>query len=329
MEILTKEGKRMMRKTKQEKGITLIALVITIIVLLILAGITIITLTGENGILKKSQTASEETNKQTATEIINLKITNAQIKSYAEEEKMPDLQYLANRLCEDGDMAYVKIKNKETASFILPPVQIDSEKDSILTKLKDYPYEFEIDGKLRLASIDGIKVADTSNKVEELENELKNMKDNFENLKNENNALKPNSISTDSLLMTSTCGKNAVNTVNLSSFTNTFTTTFDECFSYNNATGELICKKDGWYIFKLEILLDGIGNTWSQGNLTTEVNNLEIQKIRALLNDGCKRADSSDSLTLFLKNGDNIQFHSKIANASPNIHSATITLFKL
>lgn len=33
---------------KEEKGITLIALVITIIVLLILAGVTIATLTGEN-----------------------------------------------------------------------------------------------------------------------------------------------------------------------------------------------------------------------------------------------------------------------------------------
>ena len=42
---------------KNQKGITLIALVITIIVLLILAGITIAMLTGENGLLGKSQTA--------------------------------------------------------------------------------------------------------------------------------------------------------------------------------------------------------------------------------------------------------------------------------
>ena len=37
-----------------EKGITLIALIITIIVLLILAGITISLLTGENGLLTKA-----------------------------------------------------------------------------------------------------------------------------------------------------------------------------------------------------------------------------------------------------------------------------------
>ena len=40
---------------KQQKGITLIALVITIIVLLILAGVTIAMLSGENGILNRAQ----------------------------------------------------------------------------------------------------------------------------------------------------------------------------------------------------------------------------------------------------------------------------------
>lgn len=42
---------------KQERGITLIALVITIIVLLILAGVSIAMLTGENGLLNRSKSA--------------------------------------------------------------------------------------------------------------------------------------------------------------------------------------------------------------------------------------------------------------------------------
>ena len=46
---------------KLNKGITLIALVITIIVLLILAGVSITMLTGENGILKKAKEAQEKT----------------------------------------------------------------------------------------------------------------------------------------------------------------------------------------------------------------------------------------------------------------------------
>lgn len=43
---------------KNQKGITLIALVITIIVLLILAGVSIAMLTGDNGLLTKSQVAT-------------------------------------------------------------------------------------------------------------------------------------------------------------------------------------------------------------------------------------------------------------------------------
>ena len=45
------------------KGITLIALVITIIILLILAGATIATLTGDNGIISNARKAKEETDK--------------------------------------------------------------------------------------------------------------------------------------------------------------------------------------------------------------------------------------------------------------------------
>ena len=53
----------MKEKLKQNGGITLIALVITIIVLLILAGVSIAMLTGENGILSQAQRAKEETEK--------------------------------------------------------------------------------------------------------------------------------------------------------------------------------------------------------------------------------------------------------------------------
>ena len=48
---------------KKEKGITLIALVITIIVLLILASVSIAMLTGDNGILTQAKKAKEETEK--------------------------------------------------------------------------------------------------------------------------------------------------------------------------------------------------------------------------------------------------------------------------
>ena len=50
-----------------EKGITLVALVITIIVLLILAGVTILALSGDNGILNRASQS------KVSTEIANAK----------------------------------------------------------------------------------------------------------------------------------------------------------------------------------------------------------------------------------------------------------------
>ena len=56
-----------MNKIKSTKGITLISLVVTIIILLILAGISIATLTGDNGLLNKANDA------KIATEIASIK----------------------------------------------------------------------------------------------------------------------------------------------------------------------------------------------------------------------------------------------------------------
>ncbi len=64
---------------ESEKGITLIALVITIIVLLILAAVSIAMLTGENGILKKASTAKEKHQISEAKEKIELALQDLRI----------------------------------------------------------------------------------------------------------------------------------------------------------------------------------------------------------------------------------------------------------
>lgn len=64
---------------KNNKGITLIALVITIIILLILAGITIAMLTGDNGLLTKSNDAKITDLEASATEKINLAVAAANL----------------------------------------------------------------------------------------------------------------------------------------------------------------------------------------------------------------------------------------------------------
>lgn len=65
---------------KKDKGITLIALVITVIVLLILAGVTIASLTGENGILQKTEISKKENEKAKELELIRLATTSARVK---------------------------------------------------------------------------------------------------------------------------------------------------------------------------------------------------------------------------------------------------------
>ena len=51
-----------MQKIKTQKGITLVALIITIIVMLILVAVTLVITLGENGIIAKARTASNDLN---------------------------------------------------------------------------------------------------------------------------------------------------------------------------------------------------------------------------------------------------------------------------
>ena len=66
---------------KNTKGITLIALVITIIVLLILAGVSIAMLTGQNGILTQAQSAKITNENKSAEEKVKLAIMAARLQS--------------------------------------------------------------------------------------------------------------------------------------------------------------------------------------------------------------------------------------------------------
>ena len=69
---------------ENKKGITLIALIITVIVLLILAGVTIATLTGENGILNQANKAKVQTNEAEEKEAIALAYNGAKVETKGE-----------------------------------------------------------------------------------------------------------------------------------------------------------------------------------------------------------------------------------------------------
>ena len=69
--------KVIINQKETQKGITLIALVITIIVLLILAGVSIAMLTGQNGILTQANNAKNETELASAKEKVELAVIGA------------------------------------------------------------------------------------------------------------------------------------------------------------------------------------------------------------------------------------------------------------
>ena len=72
---------------KKEKGITMIALIITIIILLILAGISIAFLTGENGIIKKAELAKNRTDEAQVEENVALADYEDKINEYIDSSR--------------------------------------------------------------------------------------------------------------------------------------------------------------------------------------------------------------------------------------------------
>ena len=104
-----------MKRTKQN-GITLIALVITIIVLLILAGVTIATLTGDNGILTKAGDAKTSTEIGDENEKVELSAVGALAKDNGGEIKR---EYLNDELTSYIGTEGTDYTLSETAPFVV------------------------------------------------------------------------------------------------------------------------------------------------------------------------------------------------------------------
>ena len=115
-----------MNRNRQEKGITLIALVITVILLLILAGLTISSITNYN-IIEKTQEAKEKT----------------EIAGYSERLEMSKSTVAMGNM---GDVELDKLINQVYKDKIVPDgniTKLDEEKAKVVTEEK---YVFIITG---------------------------------------------------------------------------------------------------------------------------------------------------------------------------------------
>ena len=158
------------KKFNKNKGITLIALVVTIIVLLILAGVTIATLTGDNGILTqasdaKIKTEIAEVKERVQTDILGeqagnngeltkskfIEILNRYFKNVPTEENFPeDLTTLTLETKEEYGSYNIKISEIYNVKF-------EKEKEYIETATSYGGYYADIDGN---GTVDGMIYAD-------------------------------------------------------------------------------------------------------------------------------------------------------------------------
>ena len=113
---------------KNNKGITLIALVVTIVVLLILAGVSIGMLAGENGIIRQAQSARENTRGASAKEEIDLWKSNVKMDGLTNSETAEEVDDVLNRLVENGTLKQEeadKLKNGETIKIGDTEISLD------------------------------------------------------------------------------------------------------------------------------------------------------------------------------------------------------------
>ena len=104
---------------KSSKGVTLIALVITIIVLLILAGVSIAMLTGDNGILTQAKEAKEANIAGTEKEQIKLAMQSLKMKKQADNvSTIVTADELQNQLIADG-AKNVTVEAGENGSLVV------------------------------------------------------------------------------------------------------------------------------------------------------------------------------------------------------------------
>ena len=135
-------------KKKNARGITLIALVITIIVLLILAGVTINALSGENGIITKSKEAKIKTEKSRTIEKINLAILTAMTKG-------------------DGDIDNATLREELEKEGLT----VKTEGNNLPWDVSDGKYIYRINEDYTVEEVEGINLSKKEIKLASGENE--------------------------------------------------------------------------------------------------------------------------------------------------------------
>lgn len=134
-----------MKNFKKYNGITLVSLVVTIVVLLILAGVTINTLYGDNGIITRAKEAVTKNNKMEIREIVEMTLSNIKMNYMSKQTDDKYINYFTY------DLLNTELK-KSGLKIISDKASIDSNlDDSFLTEkvldIDDYKVIYISDNK--------------------------------------------------------------------------------------------------------------------------------------------------------------------------------------
>jgi len=162
-----------MGKVLKEKGITLIALVITIIVLLILAGVSIAMLTGDNGILTQAKKSKVQTEIGKVEEIANLAHADLLTDHYTKGTPEPTLLDIKSELEKEG----YTVKQMATGEGSITGIELSQESVTMApgeskeitvsyTGLDGGKYYVEIEGNYYEMRLENGKVSIAKEKTE-------------------------------------------------------------------------------------------------------------------------------------------------------------------
>ncbi len=158
-------------RCNKEKGITLIALGVTIVILLILAGVSIGVLTGNNGIINQAQTAKKDTEIDSWEEQIDLAIMDAEKKHRA-----PTLDDIKEELKNKGVIDdYSQVDKKGVITTNKPVYEISGKIDEYLpfgpgkfaTKNEEYTDETSKEEYRTVTVPEGFQILEEASKIDE------------------------------------------------------------------------------------------------------------------------------------------------------------------
>ena len=143
-------------KEKRKNGITLIALVITIVIMLILAGVVVVQLLGDRGLITNTAKSKEIYEYTSAKEEINLTLMSVVAK--CEEEKVPySIDKIIEAIKKDDEKEIEKMFKEEKTASIKSGVEIVNPSDIVITVKKYSKYKFLVGEKEGTTEVEGIK----------------------------------------------------------------------------------------------------------------------------------------------------------------------------